>query len=265
MYYYYKDGEIKMEEQFQTEIYLSGNHLMIRAGYSDPEIHSHKAAHLILSCKESFKVEAKGVSETKGVLIPSGCPHTIRSRGEDLLVFMFDDTTRIAESIDEVRILPEEVAEKGIALYEKLLKPSLAEPEKVAAYREFFTGITELCGLGTPESRIRDPRILSALSYVEEHISEELTEEEISREVCLSVSRFSHLFRQEAGISFAGYVILRRMYRAYILLSTGMSITEASLESGFSTPSHFAALNKKIFGINAGSISGSLKIYEVTD
>ncbi|MDE6844350.1 MAG: helix-turn-helix domain-containing protein [Lachnospiraceae bacterium] len=34
-------------------------------------------------------------------------------------------------------------------------------------------------------------------------------------------------------------------------IAEGVSITDASLEAGFSTPSHFAAVNKKMFGITA--------------
>jgi len=256
----YSMGSDDMREDNTTKIYLSGNHIMIRAGYSDPQLHAHKAAHLIVSLGGSITLRTKSEEhKARGVMIPSGYPHTVQNEGNTLLVFMFDDTTRMSEQIKEVTYLEDSVAERVADLYKETFENQSSEAS-ISTYDEFFENAMLMVGLGKVESKITDERVLSAIRYVDEHITEEFTEEDVADSCYLSVSRFSHLFREQAGISFAGYVILRRMYKAYMLLATGKSITESSMLAGFSTPSHFAALNQKIFGINAGSISGNLEI-----
>lgn len=246
----------------ETEIYLAGNHIMVKAGYSDPAMHRHSAAHLIVSSGGNFTLETEDSRiSAKGVLIPSGCPHTVRNEGNALLVFMFDSTTTVAEDIKSVSVIEDETAEKIAELY---LAGTQVDPAgKAEWYRGFIGEVISLFGAGRMQTRISDERIAGCIHYVEEHIEDDLTEEDVAGSAYLSVSRFSHLFKEQTGISFAGYLILRRMYKAYTLLASGMSITEAATMAGFSSPSHFAAVNKKIFGINAGAVGGNLKVYPI--
>lgn len=48
-------------------------------------------------------------------------------------------------------------------------------------------------------------------------------------------------------------------------IAEGASITEASLEAGFSTPSHFATVNKKMFSITARDLCGDYRLYRLAD
>ena len=67
---------------------------------------------------------------------------------------------------------------------------------------------------------------------------------------CLSQSRLSHLFTQNMGMSLHRYLSFDKMRKGYTnFLSTG-NITQAALDSGFDTPSHFAATCKRMFGLS---------------
>ena len=37
-------------------MYEAGNHLLVCAGYSDPELHSHSAAHILISLDEKIEI-----------------------------------------------------------------------------------------------------------------------------------------------------------------------------------------------------------------
>lgn len=68
----------------------------------------------------------------------------------------------------------------------------------------------------------------------------------------LSVSRFSHLFRQVCRISFAGYEMRNRLNRAAILLRQGLSVKTAAEQEGFYDASHFSKHFRRQFGVPPG-------------
>ena len=71
--------------------------------------------------------------------------------------------------------------------------------------------------------------------------------------VCsLSVSRFSHLFRQVCRISFAGYEMRNRLNLTAILLRQGVSVKAAAEQAGFYDASHFSKHFRRQFGVPPG-------------
>lgn len=103
------------------------------------------------------------------------------------------------------------------------------------------------------------------MCFVKEHLNDDVTVRDAAEFVCLSESRFSHLFREETGVAFSGYLLMQKMFYAYMQIAEGRSITEAAVAAGFSTPSHFATVNKKMFGITARDLCGEYLLYRLAD
>lgn len=61
----------------------------------------------------------------------------------------------------------------------------------------------------------------------------------------------SHLFREQTGVSLKSYILLHQMEKAFIELLNGATITQAAMEAGFDSPSHFAATVKRMMGMPA--------------
>ena len=70
----------------------------------------------------------------------------------------------------------------------------------------------------------------------------------------LSVSRFSHLFRQVCRMSFAEYEMRRRLSRAVMLLRQGFPAKVAAEQTGFYDASHFSRYFRLYFGITPGKL-----------
>lgn len=243
-----------------TEIYLSSNHLMLKSGYGDPQMHSHLAAHVLVSLNGTMEVlTEKQRLQCAGALIPSGCAHTVRTGGEPVLVFLFDATTAAAERISAVREVRPAVAAQIAASYGAMC----SDADIKQAYAQFFAQAMELLRLPVCLQRPADERILAAIAYTDEHIAEELTAAQAACAVSLSESRFSHLFREQVGVTFASYALLRKLYHAYTAIAASENITQAAMAAGFASPSHFAAVNKRMFGITASEVCGSLKLYRM--
>ena len=110
---------------------------------------------------------------------------------------------------------------------------------------------------------MKDERIQSAMQYIRSSLSENITCQEAADTVNLSQSRFSHLFKEQVGVTFAAYLIYQRIMYVYLQILRGKAITEAALEAGFSSSSHFADVNRRVFGLTASAITHDLVFIKV--
>ena len=244
-----------------TEIYLAENHLLLKSGYGNPEMHSHLACHVLVGLQGDMRViTEKETVMCRGTILPSGMVHTVESFGKPLLVFLFDITSTVSERMQRFTVLKEQAAEDIALSYQTF---TAGNPEK--DYGKFFRKVMELIGIKEIGSRITDERILLAMKFAEAHLQDEVTAKDVAGEVYLSESRFSHLFREQAGIAFSSWLVFRRLFCTYMKIAEGVSITDASLAAGFSTPSHFATVNKKMFGITASDLSGDYRLHKIAD
>ena len=99
---------------------------------------------------------------------------------------------------------------------------------------------------------LRDPNGLSksklqqAISYINEHLTENLSLKDIAKVVGMSPFYFTNLFKQSTGMTAYQYVIYHRIERAKKLLRTQeLSIAEVSEQVGFMSQSHFSNVFRK--------------------
>lgn len=254
-----------------NEIYLAKNHLMIKTEYKDPEMHRHSAAHILISLKGPVRFQVDGQEMTGfGAVIPSGLPHTVCGAPDEegkpfsmpsLLLFLFDETTFVAQCIRESRLITEKQAQTVLQWYRDMREAA----DAAAAYPSFLRKVLKELGLSDSLQAVGDERIRQAYVYIDEHIGSDMTVASIASHFCMSESRFSHLFRKEAGMSVANYLVFRKLYFTYLGLMKGKNITTVALDAGFSDPSHFAATNKRMFGIPPTAVSGSMKIITIAE
>ena len=94
-----------------------------------------------------------------------------------------------------------------------------------------------------------DTRLKRALIYIHAHFQKPITISEVASYVGYSPNYFSSIFKKQTGFSFQNYVQdLRLNFAMNILKFSNISVTEACLESGFRTLSHFICSFKNKFG-----------------
>lgn len=70
-------------------IYEAGNHLLVCADYIDPVLHSHSAAHIMISLENEIEVILeKEKIHCRGILIPSGMIHTANIGKQGVNIFI---------------------------------------------------------------------------------------------------------------------------------------------------------------------------------
>ena len=94
-------------------------------------------------------------------------------------------------------------------------------------------------------------RIWEAFDYILHHYKEKITLGEISSHIHLSKTYFSHHMRELTGMTFEQWMNAFRLEGAMrLLISTDLSMTSISYESGFSDPKYFVKTFKEYFGIS---------------
>ncbi|RFB15344.1 response regulator [Bacillus sp. HNG] len=90
-----------------------------------------------------------------------------------------------------------------------------------------------------------DP-IREALTYIDHHIKDEITQKEVAAHVHLNPSYFSVLFKEEVNVNFSEYITRRRIQHAKeLLLSTKLTINEIADEVGYKTAKYFIKIFKE--------------------
>ena len=142
-----------------TKLYEANNHILIRAGYDNPVLHRHMAAHIIISIGGEMCITS-GDAEylCHGVVIPSGIPHKVNTYGNAALVFLYDCTTDIAKQIQSIRRISEECCQKIVASYADIECECTADN-----YYRFVEVVLLQLGLAGTTSRVKDERIISAM------------------------------------------------------------------------------------------------------
>jgi AraC-like DNA-binding protein/mannose-6-phosphate isomerase-like protein (cupin superfamily) len=89
-------------------------------------------------------------------------------------------------------------------------------------------------------------RIQPALDYIEQHLSDKLTIQELSKLLNMSYTYFIKTFKQAIGMSFTDFIIYKRIKKAeQLLLTTDRSIAEIAELAGITNLGHFYELFRR--------------------
>lgn len=92
-------------------------------------------------------------------------------------------------------------------------------------------------------------RFERVMAYIEQHLDESLSVEELSRVAHFSKFHFHRQFSQYVGLGVAAYVRLLRLRRASYRLAFGRDrVIDIALEAGFESPEAFSRAFRQAFG-----------------
>ncbi len=92
--------------------------------------------------------------------------------------------------------------------------------------------------------------VTKLIGYIDEHISEDLSLENLSEYVNFSTFHLSRMFKRYTGTTLNKYIINKRIDKAKLLLEGSMSITNVSKEVGFNNYNHFYRTFKNVTGVS---------------
>ena len=92
--------------------------------------------------------------------------------------------------------------------------------------------------------------IRKAMSYIDDHLKQEVTQKEVAEHIHLNPSYFSVLFKEQAKLTFSEYITRRRIQHAKnLLITTNLPVGEIAEESGYKTAKYFIKIFKELEGV----------------
>ncbi len=255
-----------------------------------PEVHSHAFYELLVAVDGQFAAdiqdadrEARGIVLNTGdvCLIPPGIYHSTRgisdspvklalrfsckaaggsSRGE-----VFGDAMRVLCGCTHPRLisppqkiygitreLREEINGGGIASREYI--GTLLSQLYILLFRLLDTAEAEKGAVSVIPSGTEDNRQIQIEEYIFNHFGEQITEEDLAREMHLSKRQLSRVLRQLFGKSFRQMLIEARLNRAaQLLCDTDLSVEEIATQVGYTSLSGFYTAFRGHFSISVGA------------
>lgn len=103
--------------------------------------------------------------------------------------------------------------------------------------------------------------VRQAVRYIEQNYQSRISLAEVSRELSVSPSYLSRLFKKDMGINIVNYVNQIKMEKARELMNEGrLSLNEIALELGIQNYNYFYMLFKEIYGITPSDYMKNKKL-----
>lgn len=117
------------------------------------------------------------------------------------------------------------------------------EPEFIAACLQLFLHL--LLSYSNREQFLLSPDIGRTLNYILDHISSEISLDELASIAHLSCSQYKQKFKKQLGVSPRYYINQQKIEQSKLLLLEGMSVTDVAMHLGFTTSGYFSTVFKK--------------------
>ena len=222
--------------------------------------HRHGSHQLLFAASGAMTVTGDGttwmIPPGRAVLIPAGIVHAIRMWGDVAMRSLYfppgaapvfaADACRVISVSPLLRELILRVA--GLAALDSRVP---AEARLMSVLMDELEG-AEIEPLSLPLPT--DARALAAATGVLATPAEEATTDDVARRSGLSARTLERLFRAETGMPFGLWRQKARLLESVRLLVEGGSVTDAALDSGYSSVSAYIAAFKQTFGCTPGAM-----------
>lgn len=234
--------------------FWAGGTLWIGTSLAPIATHAHHAIQISIALKGTVRLKTAATGDWaayRAAYIPSHHEHAFDAFGSTTATVFCEPESlvgrRLAErfgrgAVAEIPDAEATAASKRIA--DEYLSDASDEALNSAA-REVLDELAKL----SPTIRQNDPRIEKALAEIDVRLDQPITLEQIAAHVCLSPSRFRHLFADEVGVPFRPYILWRRLRHALECALKGASWTEAAHAANFADSAHLSRTFRRMLGV----------------
>jgi len=223
-----------------SRIFFNDTYIAVVPTYEGTDYHRHSMLHVFVG-EDTLAIDE--ANKGRLIILEQNVYHC-RPRG-NLKFFLFvDPTSAFAEYLRREYL-------KGGDCYAGYDVAECPEPTEAGISDFVRKMFGDACFLRRTDI---DEKILLLLEEIDGFKHLESKVPDIAEKMHYSESYLTHLFKKETGVSLKRYLLLRRMEYVWKRIARGEDITSASLEAGFSSPSHFSDTCKKLTGISATNV-----------
>jgi len=192
------------------------------------------------------------------LLLDCNAPHAYAAQGKCSFTFLHFAGAQSQSLYDEIvrnvgnlipMASPNELHESiGELLFAMRSDHRLNEAETSALIYSMLMKLLEHSGASGAGSS-GNPVVDRAIGYIQSHLTDKLSVEEIAANAGYSASYFSHLFAEETGLSPYQFVVKSRIEHAQQLLkTTRQTVQEIAFQCGFNSAANFCYTFRRLVG-----------------
>lgn len=221
-------------------------------------LHFHDRDQLVYASLGVMTVRTRDgawvVPPLRAVWIPAKIPHTITMSGAVAMRTLYF-TARLARELPrDCCVISVSSLLKELILY----ACTFSTLKKTVRWQEQLIGVilhqlktVQMVPLRLP--RLSDPRLVRISEIFIKDPSDDRTLAQLCRVSGASKRSIERLFQREIGMTFGRWRQQLRLMQGMRLLAEGAKVTDAALESGYSTPSAFISMFRKTLGMTPTS------------
>jgi AraC-like DNA-binding protein len=226
--------------------------------------HSHYAAQLSFGIDGAFRARLTDTAiapdapwhSTHAAIFGPNQPHALDCGGQRLAHLFIEvahcNSTLCADFADAPGFAEVQNSIARVCRDGKSAMSLTQAADSVTAWRQC---VPELGGAATRTNAHRGAqRVAQALAWMAAHPHEEPDGAQLAQLVHLSASRFTHLFRQQTGLSLSRYLLWTRILNTIDAIALGQNMTQAAHSAGFADSAHMSRSFRSIFGITPSEL-----------
>lgn len=193
------------------------------------------------------------------VILPKGASYTLfRDKEGQFPLFNFDCQYY---HCPEIQIIDLSNPKACLQKFDTIQKMVLHGKSHLQILSAFYDLLSSICEDSLPFS----PLLQTALQYMNENLAiPDLSNQSIAAQLSISEVYLRKLFHQHYQTSPRQYLLKQRMQKAmYLLINTTLSITEISVECGFTNLYHFCRTFKQRTGLTPTEYAIKNRFYEI--
>lgn len=243
-------------------LYFGNDHISFLTNKVDADNHSHNYIQITIGLQQDVVFTVKGQScQASGFMLQSNIVHELQGFGHWQWYMLVNPESAFGEHLKQTYLQDTNTYVLSSIQIEDLQQLaiqrlfSIKDPEEYRSIWSICMCIfrypnSNLCNLQS----VLNERLHHIVQAIETIPAHQLTVKNLSKELFLSESRLSHLFKSTAGISLASYIVHHKLETAFHAIFTGKSMTEAAIEAGFNSSSHFSKTVRDKLGMAARAI-----------
>lgn len=254
--------------------------MVYRNSYTDSPVgpHSHDAVELYFTLSDLPDVllndTVSAVPAGTLIIIPPFCVHQLYHEAgtvyeryilsinmqwlDEVFCHKNDTFSYLRKSASPIFLTPDHANhQKWIQKLDRLLSfSSNTAPEALSCFFDLLSNLNQMVNEISPEANGQPPisatqqRINEIISYIQEHIYENLTVGDLATYFFLHPDYLSRLFKKHAHISVSRYIILKKTATAQSLLREGYTVAQVQEKLGYSSYAYFFKTFQKNTGLS---------------
>lgn len=209
---------------------------------------SSTASNYKISGGDVFITSPNEIHSTDEVPLSLGEVYWFQLETKDPSRFLFLETAAAQELIAALNGMASHVVKINTKESEYLIQAfnfarTESNPYVVASFINLFLYMLILASAKTKFQLT--PDIGRSLNYIMDHLTWELSLDELAAKCLLSTSQYKQKFKKQVGISPRNFINQQKIELAKSMLLEGKSITDTAMSLGFNTSSYFATVFKR--------------------